>query len=93
MCTVFSRGTVVRRSPVFSHDSNFVHREFKLLCQTKEYVVEHCSTSEKVVVALGEFRPHNFQFVAERLSGSFPFGDLYYIFSAHVVVSIQKFEY
>ena len=55
---------VVSFLPFFLHDGNFFHRVFEWLCETKEYVVEYCSTSEKVVAALGVFRLHNFQFVA-----------------------------
>ena len=62
---------VVKILPVYSYDSNFVHREFEWLCETKEYVVQYCSTSEKVDFALGVFRLRNFQFVAERWSGIF----------------------
>ena len=57
-----------------------------------EYVVQYCSTSEKVVVELGLFRLRNVQFVAERLSATFRFGVFYCISSTDVVLSIQQFE-
>ena len=53
----------------------------------RKNVLQYCSTSE-FVVALGVFRLCKFQFAAERLFGIFRSGDFFYIFSAHVVVSI-----
>ena len=47
---------VVKLFPEYSHDSNFVHREFEWLCETKDYIVQCWSSSEKVVDALEVFR-------------------------------------
>ena len=79
---------IVKLLRVQSHDCNFIHWEFEWFCDTKKHFVQYCSTSDKIFVARGVFRPRNFQFFPERLSGSLRFCDFYYIFGVQVVVSI-----